>query len=329
MKESLMKIDKAREMEGIRDEKGHWKPDEPVRYAPLFTGPFRPVRLLKFLFGWGGYIFPRNILYVALAYLSLTYLQPPLEAFSAIRAGNIGLVLLRNMAMLWIVYGFYQLFFYTFKLQGDKGKYHPKWQEKGDRKHLFRSQLRDNIFRSSISGVPFWTAYEILYLYLAANGHLPVIGRADNPAWFIGLFFLIPLWRETHFYFIHRLIHWKPLLRTVHTVHHRNPNPGPWSGMSMHWIEHLLYFSCVLIHFVVPSHPMHFLFNSQTTALTPAHSHTGFQGRILGIWPVGSYFHYLHHKHVGCNFGEATIPWDKWLGRFYDGEGSYNALKKH
>jgi sterol desaturase/sphingolipid hydroxylase (fatty acid hydroxylase superfamily) len=66
------------------------------------------------------------------------------------------------------------------------------------------------------------------------------------------MFFLIPLWRETHFYFIHKLIHWKPLMQTIHTVHHKNPNPGPWSGMSIHPVEHLLYFSVVLIHFVVP-----------------------------------------------------------------------------
>ena len=34
-------------------------------------------------------------------------------------------------------------------------------------------------------------------------------------------------------------------------------------------VEHLLYFSVVLIHFVVPSHPIHFFFNMQHTALTP------------------------------------------------------------
>jgi sterol desaturase/sphingolipid hydroxylase (fatty acid hydroxylase superfamily) len=99
----------------------------------------------------------------------------------------------------------------------------------------------------------------------------------------------------------------------------------------MHPIEHIGYFSCLLIHFVVPSHPVHFFYDAQLTALTPAQGHTGFEGPIFaGKWPVGDYFHYLHHRHVSCNFGGGGIPWDKWLGRYYGGEGPYKtkAAKK-
>ena len=92
----------------------------------------------------------------------------------------------------------------------------------------------------------------------------------------------IPFWREFHFYWIHRAIHWPPLYRTVHYLHHKNINPGPWSGLAMHPVEHLLYFSVVLIHWVVPSHPIHFLFNAQHTALTPAGGHHGFEGPLSG-----------------------------------------------
>ena len=66
----------------------------------------------------------------------------------------------------------------------------------------------------------------------------------------------------------------------------------------MHPIEHVVYFSVVLIHFVVPSHPIHFIFNSQHTALTPSGGHHGYEGPILnGAVPTGSYFHYLHHRY--------------------------------
>ena len=36
--------------------------------------------------------------------------------------------------------------------------------------------------------------------------------------------------------------------------------------------------------------------------------------------PTGSYFHYLHHRYFECNYGEATIPLDKWFGTFRDGK---------
>jgi len=34
---------------------------------------------------------------------------------------------------------------------------------------------------------------------------------------------------------------------------------------------------------------------------------------------TGSYFHYLHHRYFKTNFGENTIPLDKWFGTFMDG----------
>jgi len=88
----------------------------------------------------------------------------------------------------------------------------------------------------------------------------------------------------------------------------------------MHPVEHILYFSAVLIHWIVPSHPIHFLFDSQHTALTPAGGHHGFEGPVLnGHLPTGSYFHYLHHRYFVCNFGEATLPLDRLFGTFHDG----------
>lgn len=74
---------------------------------------------------------------------------------------------------------------------------------------------------------------------------------------------------------------------------------GPWSGLSMHPVEHLLYFSVVVPHMFVYGHPIHLLFNAQHTGLTPAGGHHGFDG-CEGPGPTkysGSYFHYLHHRY--------------------------------
>ncbi len=113
--------------------------------------------------------------------------------------------------------------------------------------------------------------------------------------------------------------YWKPLYDKIHYLHHYNINPGPWAGLAMHPIEHVLYFSVTLIHWVIPSHPLHFLFNAQHTALTPAAGHTGFEGELTEQVSFGSYFHYLHHRHFDCNYGESSIPLDKWFGSFNDG----------
>jgi len=62
----------------------------------------------------------------------------------------------------------------------------------------------------------------------------------------------IPIIHEFHFFCIHRLIHVPVLNRWVHSVHHNSVNPSPWSSLSMHPVEHLLYFSGSLIHLIVP-----------------------------------------------------------------------------
>lgn len=314
---------------GYRDEKGHWRPPYSVTYAPVFQWPFRPKAFLKWLFGYPGYIWPISIFFAGLAAATWFFFQPGLEQTATFSVGWVLVMLVRNLILLWIVAGGLHLVLYQLKLHGTERKYHPKWQIKNSKKYLFNDQVFDNVFRSNVYGATIWTAYEVFYMYAIANGWFPVIEPQTNLVWFIAFFFLIPLWREAHFYVIHKLIHWRPLFRTVHKVHHMNPNPGPWTGLAMHPVELLLYFSVVAIHFIVPSHPIHFIFNSQLTALTPALGHHGFEGPLFnGRFVTGSYFHYLHHKHVSCNFGEATVPLDKWFGRFYDGEGEYRTTPK-
>ncbi len=315
---------------GHIDDKGHWRPERAQGFAPLFTLPFRPIALLKWLFGWGGYIWPIRVIYVVLAYVTWYLLQGGvLETYKSLEFGWIALIVLRNLILLVTVFGFYHVTIYMLKVEKSYGKYHPDWQIKDSKRFLFHDQVKDNMFRSIVSGVPIWSAWEVLYLWLAANGRLPLTTYSQSPVWFVSLFFIIPLWREVHFYFIHRLLHWKPLLKAVHSVHHKNPNCGPWSGMAMHPIEHIGYLSVVLLAFILPVHPVHLFFISQLTALRPAHGHTGFEGPFFkGKWPAGDYFHYLHHKHVSCNYGESTVPLDRWFGTFFDGEGTFRRKGK-
>jgi len=58
-----------------------------------------------------------------------------------------------------------------------------------------------------------------------------------------------------HFFFVHRLIHWGPLYRWIHSVHHNSINPSPWSSLSMHPVEAFLYHAVALWHLVIPSNP--------------------------------------------------------------------------
>jgi sterol desaturase/sphingolipid hydroxylase (fatty acid hydroxylase superfamily) len=142
---------------------------------------------------------------------------------------------------------------------------------------------------------------------------------------------VLPLWREVHFYSVHRLIHVPWLYGAIHSLHHRNTNPGPWSGLSMHPVEHVLYFSAVVIHWVVPSHPLHAMYNLVHLAMGPAPGHCGFEKIEIGsarAIDTNCLAHYLHHKYFEVNYSDGAIPLDRWFGSFHDGSPEAHARMK-
>ena len=178
------------------------------------------------------------------------------------------------------------------------------------------------MFWSLASGVPIWSAYEVLLLWGYASGKIPFVSPTASPIVFLLLFLLVPVIHEAGFYLVHRLLHWPPLYRVAHALHHRNINPGPWSGISMHPIEHVLYFSTIALFFIIPSHPIHMINLASRLGLAPSLGHTGFDRmEIKADKSIDNsyYAHYLHHRYFEVNYADGMIPLDKWFGSFHDG----------
>ena len=97
-------------------------------------------------------------------------------------------------------------------------------------------------------GVIQYTFWEVLYIHCCATNRLPFLTdkQAFSNTWNFTMFclaaFWVPLYREIHFYFSHRLIHYKALYKYIHSLHHRNTDTEPFAGLSMHPVEHLYYF---------------------------------------------------------------------------------------
>jgi lathosterol oxidase len=178
------------------------------------------------------------------------------------------------------------------------------------------------MFWTLASGVTVWTAYETFFLWGYASGQLEIMDWRSNPVWFALLFLLIPIWSSLHFYFVHRSLNWRPLYRMAHALHHRNVNVGPWSGLSMHPIEHVIYISSVMIHWPIESHPVHVLFHLLYLTLGAATSHAGYESLLMSQrhrMKLGSFYHQLHHRYVEYNYGNMEMPWDRWFGSYHDG----------
>jgi len=298
-----------------------WHPDLPIENAPVFSWPLKPLVAIKYVIS-RIMLEPLYLIIFMLSVFAWLWLGQPIESWRIFSADWILPIFVINLSLVLFVAGGLHLYFYTFRAQGVDRHFDTTGINQKTHKFFANNQSLDNIFWTCASGVTLWTAYQVILMWSYANSYLPWIDWEGSPIWFVLILVAIPLWQSFHFYWIHRFLHWKPLYKLAHSVHHRNINIGPWSGLSMHPIEHALLFSSVFVHFVVPSHPLHIFFHMYYLALAAITAHSGFESiriRRKSILRTGDFFHQLHHRYFDCNYGTADIPLDKWFGSFHDG----------
>jgi sterol desaturase/sphingolipid hydroxylase (fatty acid hydroxylase superfamily) len=320
----------------VRDPSQDWRPAETIKLPPIVSWPPRPLVNSKWLFGFPGYLWPMNSTWLAITLVTWVFLTPELSAMKTFELWWVAALLARNFAFVLVLFGGLHLYFYVLKKQGDERRFSSKPFAADNKRFLFGDQVRDNIFRTLVTGVPIITTYEAVTYWLFANGYLGFIPLDANSVgfwvWFGVLVLFAPVIHALHFYFTHRLLHWRPLYKSVHRIHHFNVEIGPWSGIAMHPAEQSIYFSTVCVQWLLALHPVNALYQIHLAAFLPAMSHSGFErllvnGKDSG-WDSGSYFHYLHHKYFECNYGGAVAPLDQLFGTFHDGSPEAQAAMR-
>lgn len=307
-------------------EAGRWnyRPKEPVALNPLFQWPPRPLAVLNWYAQYWLAI-TTSTLTILFSVLIFYIALPPLEAMKTWEAGWIFRVYLANLVPHCLCAGGLHLWLYRWRGQGSTYKFDARDQATDNGTFTFRNQVHDNMFWTIVSGITLWTTFQVPVYWAMANGYAPAFLFPENPVWFILMFPFLVIWSSFHFYWVHRALHVPWLYRIAHSLHHRNVNVGPWSGISMHPMEHILFYTNFLIHFVVPSHPIHVLFHGYMQSVHPVFSHSGFEQlyvRDRERAKMGDFFHQLHHKYFECNYGTIEMPWDRWFGSFHDGSAA-------
>eukprot|EP00051_Salpingoeca_urceolata_P006743 m.89190 g.89190 ORF g.89190 m.89190 type:complete len:319 (-) comp14967_c0_seq1:31-987(-) len=242
--------------------------------------------------------------------------RPGAVAVGSLRAVWPVTVLFRNLAVGIAVYSAWHHVLYVNRIA--KTKFNPQIPQPSQ-------HTRDQ--RWTIAGLGVGTLFEVVLTAAYGCGVWPVAPQPEGMMtwglWFAAVWLVACFWSDVHFYLVHRAIHpwgWKlPLIgdpgyllyTRVHYLHHRSPNPGPWAGLAMHPIEHVLYFSRSLMVLVIPCHPIHMLFINLRAMIGPAPGHHGFAEY------GGSQFHYLHHAKFSCNYGTRGSL-DKVFGTYRD-----------
>ncbi|OED49794.1 sterol desaturase family protein [Leisingera sp. S232] len=305
-------------------ERWHYHPKGPVPLNPLFSWPPRPAAILRWYRGAWAEITALSVPFV-LALAAYAWFLPPLAEMASFSPGWMLRVWLINLVPQICVAGGLHWWLYMRKGQGMQKKFDKRDLSRGNGTFTFKNQVWDNIFWTLGSAITVATVYQWGLFWLMANGWVPTVTFAETPVWSVVWMLLIPMWSGLHFYWVHRLEHHPRLYKHVHAVHHRNVNTGPWSGISNHWYENLLYFTTYFIHLIVPSHPLHLTFHAMFQQISPVMSHSGFE-RVIAketeAAKAGDFFHQLHHRYFECNYGTSEIPFDKWFGTYHDGSAA-------
>ncbi len=327
-----------------RNEAKGWlhNPELPIAMSPLFQWPPSPSAAL----GWlaRSWLQLSNVVIIFTFALIGAWLLPSAETMKTLSPGWVLQIWARHILFLTLVAGGLHFWFITMQGQGEAFKFDPRKQATKNRQFLFNNQVHENVFFSLVSGAGLLAGFEVFYHWIAANGWVPTFTLSfDQPGWLVWFavaLVVIPIWSSLHFYWVHRFLHWPPLYRIAHGLHHKNINVGPWSGVSMHPVEHVLYYSTLLIHLVIPSHPILVVFHACLQNLSPPFSHSGFEQLVVRDkqrMRAGDFFHQLHHRYFECNYGTVDMPWDRWFGSFDNGTAESRtrqqarmiALKRH
>lgn len=309
-----------------RATKWAYTPELPLEPAPFLRWPIRPDAIVRHLFGTWSPLTSRFIMLIA-AWIVWRWFSPNLQEADTFAFGWVANIWFRNGVILMLSAGLPHLVLYKLQTQGSELRYDDRPLGRNKRIFLFDDQVKDNIFRSVVGGLTFWTLWEALAWWSYANGYLQLISFESNPVWFVVLIMLVPVYSVQYFGVVHWLLHRGPAYRHVHSVHHKNVNVGPWSGLAMHPLEHFLLFSDVIVFFLLPSSPLHLLFAMMHHGIGAPMSHTGYDGiRLTRSTPsrnltlrVGDFHHQLHHRFIECNYGGLESPLDDLIDAFHDG----------
>ncbi|MEO0344326.1 MAG: sterol desaturase family protein [Pseudomonadota bacterium] len=162
--------------------------------------------------------------------------------------------------------------------------------------------------------------------------------RAPIEGWGAVWFYVSFLWmlilHDTYFYWVHRAMHWKPLYRHIHLVHHRSTNPSPWTAYAFHPIEAVGEAGIILvIAFTLPVHIVAVIFFFVFQIAYNVYGHLGFElyppkfhRTLLGRWVNTSVSHNQHHSRFTGNYGLYFLFWDRVMGTLRE---DYNAAYEH
>ena len=178
--------------------------------------------------------------------------------------------------------------------------------------------------RLSVMNLPFFALSATIGYVLYRQGWTQVYLNIGDRSW---LYFAVTVLlsvgiHETYFYWMHRLLHWKPMFRHVHRVHHLSRTPTSWAGYATHPVEGLLMSGNLILYpLLFPVHPLAIVLYLVVQMIYSSLGHCGYDTfpRVFRLywylaWHNTPSHHDDHHRYVRGNFSHYVNFWDLLMG---------------
>ncbi len=178
--------------------------------------------------------------------------------------------------------------------------------------------------RQSILSVIIFTVIDVAVYIAEQHGLTSMykdIGQYGIPYLLFSVVLMI-LFQDTFFYWAHRLMHWKPLYKLVHKVHHDSIDTSPFTAYSFHPVETVVEaLPSAIFSFLLPVHFSALIGYQVASLVMNVIGHLGYEiipqswtTHWLLKWKTPSTHHNMHHSHFNGNYSLYFRFWDVWMG---------------
>lgn len=188
-----------------------------------------------------------------------------------------------------------------------------------------RADLEREIKYSFLTTAVYATV-ALLTVYLERQDIIVHYSGGEYSFWYTTISLpLILVLHDTYFYWVHRLMHWKPLFRLAHVLHHRSRTPTSWAAYAFAPGEaFLMALFLPLFGLAFPLHESVLFLFLAIMILRNAMGHSGVE--FHPQWWVDSPLdiftsvthHDLHHQRNHGNYGLYFTWWDRLMGTEFD-----------
>ncbi len=176
----------------------------------------------------------------------------------------------------------------------------------------------------SISSVAIFSIISMFFFAIIKSGNSQIYGDMSNygMVYFWVSIPMIIILHDAYFYWTHRLMHWKPIFKHVHLIHHKSTDPTPWAAFAFHPLEAVVQGSFFpILALIIPVHPIAILTWVLYQFALNVLGHLGYEilpkgftKSKLTFWHNTGTHHNMHHKYFSCNYGLYFNIWDRLMG---------------